>query len=352
MRTDRRLRAAAVRSKEKKCPLHKQAKMVSPVEIALLALLGILWGMPYALTKIALTTIPPVTLVAARVALAAILLWIIVFFRQCRTPWGWDLVARLFIQGCVACAIPYTLIAFGQQSVDSALAAILNSTAPLFVCVICLPRARHEELTVGRLFGVMIGLGGVVLIAGASALAGLGRGMVGQAAIVLATLSSAVSAIYGRRFVAVPPEIAAAGTLTAAAVVLVPLCLLVEAPLNSAPSAASLVALLVNALVATALGFVVYFRLIRTIGSMGVASVGYLKPAVGVLIGCALMGESLTWAGGAGLIAILIGVAAINQTDSLATLPGPGRLQPIQNDVSEGPILPQGGPDQTLRFDR
>src|SRR5262249_17004367 len=76
-----------------KCPLHQQAKMVRPVEIALLALLGLLWGMPYALTKIALTTIPPVTLVAARVALAAILLWIIVFFRQCRMPWGRDLVA-------------------------------------------------------------------------------------------------------------------------------------------------------------------------------------------------------------------------------------------------------------------
>jgi drug/metabolite transporter (DMT)-like permease len=71
-----------------------------------------------------------------------------------------------------------------------------------------------------------------------------------------------------------------------------------------------------------------------------------------VLIGCALMGESLTWAGGAGLIAILIGVAAINQTDSLSTLPRSGRLQPIQNDVSEGPILPRGGPDQTLRFDQ
>jgi drug/metabolite transporter (DMT)-like permease len=87
--------------------------------------------------------------------------------------------------------------------------------------------------------------------------------------------------------------------------------------------------------VATALGFVVYFRLIRTIGSMGVASVGYLKPAVGVLIGYALMGESLSWAGGAGLIAILIGVAAINQTESLATLPHPSRLQPIQDDVSD-----------------
>src|SRR5499433_2942111 len=326
--------------------------MVSPLEITLLVLLGLLWGMPYALTKIALTTIPPITLVGSRVALAAIVLWIIVLFTQRRVPAQWNSVGCLFIQGCVACAIPYTLIAFGQQSVESALTAILNSTTPLFVCLISLLCTRHEPLTVGRLFGVVIGLGGVVLIAGVSALAGVGRGTVGQAAIILATLSSAVSAIYGRRFATVAPEIAAAGTLTAAAVVLVPLCFFVEAPLNSTPSAASLVALLVNAVVATALGFVLYFRLIRTIGSMGVASVGYLKPAVGVLIGCALMGESLTWAGGAGLIAILIGVAAINRTDSLATLPRSGRLQPIQNDVSERPILPQGGPDQTLRFDR
>ena len=100
--------------------------MASPLEIALLALLGLLWGMPYALTKVALTTISPVTLVAARVALAAILLWIIVLLRQRKMPAQWNFVACLFIQGCVACAIPYTLIAFGQQSVESALAAILT----------------------------------------------------------------------------------------------------------------------------------------------------------------------------------------------------------------------------------
>ena len=324
-------------------------KMVSPVEVALLVLLGILWGMPYGLTKIALTTILPLTLVAARVAVAATLLWIFVFLRGCKIQAPRDFVGGLFIQGCVACAIPYTLIAFGQQSVDSALAAILNSTTPLFVYLISLLWTRHESLTVGRLFGVVIGLSGVVLIAGASALAGLGLGTVGQAAIILATLSSAVSVIYGRRFAAVAPEIAAAGTLTAAAVVLVPLCFIVEAPLNAAPSAASLAALLVNAVVATALGFVVYFRLIRTIGSMGTASVGYLKPAVGVLIGCVLMGESLTWTTGAGLIAILIGVAAINQTGLPKTLSRLGRLQPIQNDESNGPPLPQDKPNR--RFD-
>jgi drug/metabolite transporter (DMT)-like permease len=284
-----------------------------------LILLGILWGVPYALTKIALETIPPVTLVAARVSLAAMALWIIVVISGHKFPERLDFVWRLFVQGAVACVIPYTLITFGQQSVESALAAILNSTTPLFVVLISLIWTRHEPMTFGRLFGVTIGLGGVVMIAGAGALGGLGRETAGQVAIVLATFSSAVSAIHGRRFATVAPEIAAAGMLTWAAVMLVPLCLLVEAPLNSAPSAASIAALLVNAVVATAFGFVIYFRLIRTIGSIGTSSASYLKPGVGVLIGCALMGESLTWTLAAGLVAILFGVWAISRKDSFSS---------------------------------
>jgi drug/metabolite transporter (DMT)-like permease len=290
--------------------------MASPLEIVLLALLGLLWGMPYALTKIALATIPPVTLVAARVALAAAVLWIIVLFMGCKIPARRDFVGRVFVQGCVGCAIPYALIAIGQQSVDSALAAILNSTTPIFVFLISLAWTRHEPLTAGRLFGVTTGLGGVVLIAGASPLVGLGEAAAGQTAIIVATISSAVGAIHGRRFVAVAPQVTAAGALTCAAVVLGPLCFFVEAPLRSTPSAAAIVALLVNAVMATALGFAVYFRLIRTIGSMSTASVSYLRPAAGVLIGCTLLGETLTWTAALGLIAILTGVAAINPKGS------------------------------------
>src|SRR5215468_1828840 len=176
-------------------PVH--TKMASRLEIALLALLGLLWGMPYALTKIALATIPPVTLVATRVALAAAVLWIIVCFMGCKIPARRDFVGGLFVQGCLGCAIPYTLIAIGQQSVDSALAAILNSTTPIFVFLISLAWTRHEPLTAGRVFGVATGVGGVVLIAGASALTGLGQAAAGQAAVIVATMSSAVSAIYG-----------------------------------------------------------------------------------------------------------------------------------------------------------
>jgi len=99
--------------------------------------------------------------------------------------------------------------------------------------------------------------------------------------------------------------------------VLIPLCFIVETPLRSAPSAASVAALFINAIVATAFGFVVYFRLIRTVGSTGTASVGYLKLAVGVLIGWMLMGEALTWTAATGFLAILLGIAAINQSQFL-----------------------------------
>ena len=292
--------------------MNPDSKAVPPLELGLLLLLGILWGIPYALTKIALETIPPITLTAARVSLAAVVLWIVAIGLERKLPLRWGFFGHVFIQGCVACVIPYTLIAFGQQSVDSALAAILNSSTPLFVCLISVMWTHHEPMTVGRLSGVTIGLGGVVAIAGASALFGLGRETIGQAAILLATFSSAVSVIYGRRFSDIAPEVVAAGTLTSAALVLVPLSLLIEAPWRTVPSAASLTALCANAVVATAFGFVIYFRLIRTIGSMGTASTSYLKPAAGVLIGCTLLGESLTWGMAIGLLAILFGVAAIN----------------------------------------
>jgi drug/metabolite transporter (DMT)-like permease len=286
------------------------------IEFLLLLLLGFLWGIPYALTKISLATIPPLTLVATRVAIAAVALWIIVLCQRSRAPTQPSLVGRLFVQGCIGCAVPYTLIAFGQQSVHSALAAILNSTGPLFVCLINLIWVRREPETFGRLTGVAIGLGGVVLIAGASALLDLGRTTLGQLAIIVATFSSAVAVIHGRKFSVIAPEVAAAGTLTWGAVILIPLSFLFESPLNSRPTAGAVMALLVNAIAATAFGFVVYFRLIQTIGSTSTASVGYLKPAVGVLVGCAFMGEGLTRTAVTGLAAILLGVAIVNQADS------------------------------------
>jgi drug/metabolite transporter (DMT)-like permease len=294
------------------------------LELGLVVLLGLLWGSPYALTKISLESIPPVTLVAGRVTLAAAVLWLVVIMRRPQFPRTWDFAKRLFVQGILTCVAPYTLIAFGQQTVDSSLAAILNSTTPLFVCLITFFWAGQEQVTSRRLFGVAIGFAGVVAIAGASALLGLGQQTFGQAAILIATFSSALSVLHGRRFESIAPEAVAAGMLTCAAIVLTPVCLVVEAPWQVSPSIPSLVALLVNAVIATGLGFVIYFRLIRTVGSVTTASVGYLKPAVGVLIGCLIFAEPFTLVMALGLLAILLGVAMIGgQAPKPDPLPAP-----------------------------
>ena len=283
--------------------------------LGLIVLLGGLWGMPYALNKVALASIPLLTLVAARVVIAAAALWIVVGLCRCQRPAWRSVMPVMAVQGCLACLIPYALIAIGQQTVDSALTAILNSTAPLFVCLIGGAWPGREPWTAERWLGTAIGLSGVVLIAGLGALAGLGRSLAGQGAIIVATAASAVGVLYGRRLDHVAPEIAAAGTLSAAALLLVPLCLWLEAPLHTTPSSAALVALAANALAATALGFVVYFRLMRTIGSLRTASVGYLKPVVGVLIGYTVFAEPLTFDMAFGLVTILIGLLVIHQSD-------------------------------------
>jgi drug/metabolite transporter (DMT)-like permease len=281
-------------------------------ETLLLLVLGVLWGIPFALTKVSLTDIPPLSLVAARVSLAAVALWLIVRLRHGST-YGWRcLTPALLVQGLAACALPYALITIGQKSVPSGLAAILNSTTPLFVCLIGAVWFGHKTFSAARLFGLILGLGGVICTVGADYLLGFGNSVLGQAAIVAATVSSAISAIYGRRFAVLPSEVTAAGALGAAAAILIPLSFAFESPLRISPSLPSLLALATNGLAATALGFVIYFRLIRTLGSLGAASASYLKPSFGVLIGCTLMGEALTWPLVLGMAAILAGVAIIN----------------------------------------
>src|SRR6187551_750728 len=159
--------------------LRAWGRRLPPLEFGLVLLLGFLWGSPYALTKISLETIPPVTLVAARVSLAAAALWLIAMLRGYRIPKQRSLVGLLFLQGVISCVLPYTLIAYGQQTVESGLAAILNSTTPLFVCVIGVVWTHHEPVTSRRIVGAAIGFSGVIAVAGASALFGLGQSVVG-----------------------------------------------------------------------------------------------------------------------------------------------------------------------------
>lgn len=281
-------------------------------ELALLGLLALLWGSSYLFIKVAVAEIPPVTLIALRVAGACLFLLGVMAWRGHRLPRDGATWRALLVQAVLNSIGAWTVLAWGQQFVDAGLAGVLNSTSPIFVFIATALVTRHERLGGRRLAGACVGLGGVVLIVGPDVLRGLGAAVAGQAACLLGAALYAGAAIYGRRFAGLPPVTAAAGTMIWATLVLVPLAFIVDAPLSPLPSARALAAAAALSVLCTGVALLLYFRLVRTLGSMGVASQSYLRAAVGVLLGAAILGETVTLPVGVGLAAAVAGVALIN----------------------------------------
>jgi drug/metabolite transporter (DMT)-like permease len=299
-------------------PTTRRLRQTVVPELALLLLLAVLWGGSYPLTKLALKTIPPFTLVALRVSIAAVLLLVIAWWTQLSLPREARVWGEFFVQACFNSMVSWSLVAWGQQFVPSALAGILNSTSPLFVFLITGTLTRHEAATAQQLLGTLAGLGGVCLIIGVDVLRELGQHVVAQLGLLAGALCYAGAAIYGRRFGAIPAIMTAAGTMTCAATCLIPVSVVVDQPWNMTPSFGSLLAAVALGSFSTAGALMLYFRLVRTLGSMGVASQSYLRAGVSVLLGVMLLGESFTWSLSVGLAAVVVGVAAINGQLSLA----------------------------------
>jgi drug/metabolite transporter (DMT)-like permease len=281
------------------------------VELALLALLATLWGASYTFIKLGVATIPPVTLIAARTLIAGLLLLAVLRWRGVRLPMAAATWRRFLFQACLNSVIPFTLIAWAERSLDAGLATILNSTVPVFAFLLTFAITRHEPVTVRKLFGVLAGLAGICLIVGVQALGGLGEQLIAQIAIIVATICYAGAAIFSRGFENLDPMAPAAGSLLCGAAILVPLSLAVDRPWTLAPSASSILALLGLAVFSTALAFVIYFRLIQTLGSVGTTSQAYLRVPIGVALGVLFLGESLSPTAWIGLGCVVIGVAAM-----------------------------------------
>ncbi len=281
-------------------------------EYALLGLLALLWGSSYGFIKLAVEEIPPMTLIAARGTIAALMLTSLVFLRGDRFPsdartWGMLLI-QAFFNGIAA----WTLLAWGQQHIDSGLASVLNSTSPIFVVLITLLVLRNGTIGPRATFGAALGLGGVILMMGVGVLDGLGREIAGQAAALAGAALYACAALYGRRFSTLPASVIAASAMVWTAVWLVPAAFIFDDPLDLTPSATALGATLALGVFCTGFAMLIYFRLIKTLGSAGVASQAYLRAGLGVLIGVVAFGEVFTLSIAAGLLAAIVGVALIN----------------------------------------
>lgn len=279
------------------------------IELALLATLATLWASSYTFIKIGIDTIPPVTLIAARTMIAGGILVLVMRWRGVRLPRDAASWRNFAVQACLNSVIPFTLIAWAEKSIDAGLAVILNSMTPVFTFLITLLWSRHEATSLRKFAGIVLGLGGTCVIVGSQAFTHVDRELAAQLAVVLATICYAGAAIFGRNFKNLDPMAPAAGSLLSGAVILLPLSLIADRPWTLAPSGASVTALVGLAVFSTAMAFVIYFRLIRTLGSVGTTAQAYLRAPIGIVIGAYFLGESLSDAAWIGLLCILAGVA-------------------------------------------
>lgn len=289
--------------------------MTSPnlrTEVPLLALLALLWGSSYLFIKLAVAEIPPVTLIALRVLGAAIFLMIVMGMRAEKLPRDRRTWRMLLLQAILNSIGAWTILAWGQQFVDSGLASVLNSTSPIFVFLITSLVTRHETLGGRKLVGAVLGMLGVILIVGVDALRGLGSQVAGQIACLIGAALYAGAAIYAKRLGHISAVATAIGTMIWASIVLVPVALVLDRPWTLMPGPTAIAATVVLSVICTGVALLIYFRLVRTLGSIGVASQSYLRAGVGVGLGIAFLGETLNATVATGLIAAIAGVALIN----------------------------------------
>jgi len=289
------------------------APLLGASEWAMLVVLSLLWGGTFFFVAVAVPEVPPLTLVLARVALASVVLVIYVRLIGERLPGDmktWLVLAALGFGNSV---VPFSLIFWSQTQISSGLASILNATTPLFSVSFAHWLSREERLTPARLAGAFIGLGGVAILMGGAALDGTGLALLAQAASLTAAATYALMGFFIRQFASTPPPVTAAGQLICASLFMLPLSLLVDRPWTlPMPSAAALGSIVALALLSTALGYLLFFRILAAAGATNIMLVTFLIPVSASLLGVVVLGEVIELRHIAGMALIAAGLAAID----------------------------------------
>jgi drug/metabolite transporter (DMT)-like permease len=279
----------------------------------MLAALVAMWGSSFMFIKIGVATVPTATLVAVRLMLGALILWVVLALRGARLPpWGrvWGYYTILAVIGN---CIPFTTITWGQQRTDSALAGILMAVMPLATMVLAHFFVTGEHMTRNRVIGFVLGFAGIVVLMGPTAfdgVAGHALAALSQAAILFGALCYAGNSVL-TRILARGDDVLVASTamLLVASAITLPVALLIDKPWQLDVSAASSWAIFWLGVGPTAIATVVYFKLIASAGPTFMSLVNYMSPAVAVFLGVALLGETPGLHAYVALALILLGIA-------------------------------------------
>ena len=286
---------------------------MGPLEWILLLVLSVLWGGSFFLTKLAVTELPPFTIVLGRVGVAALALNLVLRARGERLPTDSRSWAAFFAMGLLNNLVPFSLIVWAQTQIASGLAAILNGATPLFAAVLAHWLTADERLTWNRLLGVALGFAGVTVMIGMEALSGLGLHVLAEVAVLAATVSYAFAGIFGRRFRGQSPLVTATGQVTATTVMMLPIVLIADRPWTLAmPTPVALGAIAGLALLSTALAYVIFFRILAAAGATNLLLVTLLIPVSALLLGRFILDEGLAPQQILGMALIALGLAAID----------------------------------------
>lgn len=278
-------------------------------EIALLLSLATIWSSAFGFIKVAVETVPPMTVTMGRLLLATIVIVVFVRLRGHRLPDAPGLWRKFFLIGLFGNALPFTLIGWGEQRIDSGLAAILMAVMPIATLLLAHFFAEDERMNPARVVGVAFGFAGVLVLIGPDALHGLGDGAIRQTAVAGGAVCYAIATVIARRLPRMPTSLSAAGALIAALVVALPMSLIIDRPWTLSPSAASAGAVVVLGLLPTALAYIIYFALLRRTEANFIALINYLIPCLGVIWGIIFLDELLQWRASLALGIILAGIA-------------------------------------------
>ena len=281
----------------------------------IMLVLAVIWGGAFFFIGVAVRHVPPMTYVWLRVTIAAVALWIFVKARGGsldlpRQVWG-----SIVLLAVLNNALPFTLFGWGQTHIASGLASILNATTPIWGVLVAHFFTVDERMNPRKIAGVLLGFGGVATMIGPSLLSDIGSSALAQLACVGAALSYAFAGVWARRFkrLGISPLSITTGQLTAAAVVMLPVSMIAEHPWTTAlPPVSAWAAITALAVLCTAFGYVLYFKLIDGAGATNAMLVTLLVPPVAILLGGLFLGETLAPQDFAGLALIALGLAAID----------------------------------------
>lgn len=291
---------------------------IVPDAVRRLLLLAFIWGWSFLFIKVAVEGMTPATVAFLRIALGALVLRLWLRSRGVPADAGPHVRRWATAVGIVGSAIPFTLLAWGEERISSALTSVLNASTPLFTAVAAAALVG-ERLRAPQLAGLAVGFGGVSVAAGFGASDLTGSSLAGAGAAVGA------GACYGLAFawmrahlVGIPPAVAAAGQLSSAAVALAPFAVATSAVDGFDPTWRRLGAVLILGVVGTGIAYLLNYRVVADLGATRASLVTYLVPIVAVAVGAAVLGEAFHARVVVGGALIVGGIALVN---GLARLP-------------------------------